>query len=366
DLWSVNTSSAATANLFNGTTISGQPTQNLFSPTHTWPLNDNTASGTTVATVKDTTGTTPLTGQGGATWSTGDLFSPDVRFNSQSNGVLTSNAVLDLSQSFTVSLWAKPNATGGVLVSQDGNVNSGFFLQANGSTGQWEVCMDRFDNSGWNFDCAHAGANAGMAQIGVWTHLTVTYNKTTSTLTLYINGIAVGSANHTPVTGFTGNFRVGDFGSTTGGHFVFYNGALSNLQTWNSTALTPTQAALLSGTPGYVLFPADDTNYPSGSTWTTAHATMSFTSGQLKILQTGWANGHTWTQGTTGYPNAVLTLQRDGNLLIYPQAAHTAGTALWNSATFNNSDDCMFLQPDGNLVIYRADGIPLWSSGTYN
>ncbi|WP_158715383.1 hypothetical protein, partial [Kitasatospora phosalacinea] len=42
DLWSVNTSSAATANLFNGTTISGQPTQNLFSPTHTWPLNDNT------------------------------------------------------------------------------------------------------------------------------------------------------------------------------------------------------------------------------------------------------------------------------------------------------------------------------------
>ncbi|WP_457029947.1 LamG-like jellyroll fold domain-containing protein [Kitasatospora sp. P5_F3] len=366
DLWAVDSTGKAAPYLLSGTTLTGNANQGLFTPTHTWQLNDSTANGTTATTAKDSTGNTPLTGQSGATWNTSDIFSPDVHFNGTSSAVLSAGSVLDLTQSFTVSVWAKAGPNGGVMVSQDGTQNSGFMIYAEPPGGQWKFCMSRIDNGGWNYDCANAGSGGGIVQAGIWTHLTATYNRLSNVMALYINGIAVGSLTHTPVSGFNGSFRVGDFGSSNGGHFAFFNGAISNVQVWNGTALSPTQSALLSGTPGYVLFPADDTNYNSGSNWSAAHGNLSFTGGQLKITQTGWANGNTWTAGPTGYPNAVLSLQRDGNLVIYPTAAKTFGSALWASGTYNNGDDCMFLQPDGNLVIYRIDGVSLWSSSTYN
>ncbi|MEV4560328.1 hypothetical protein AB0K51_25480, partial [Kitasatospora sp. NPDC049285] len=366
DLWSVDGSGKAAPNLFNGTTLSGTGNQGLFTPSHNWQLNDSTNNGATATTAADSTGNSPLTGQSGATWSTSDIFNPDVHFNATGSGVMTAGSMIDLTQSFTVSVWAKAGPGGGVMVSQDGNQNSGFMVYAEAPGGQWKFCMSRIDNGGWNYDCANAGAGGGIVQAGIWTHLTATYNRLSNVMALYINGLPVGSLTHAPVAGFNGSFRVGDFGSTNGGHFAQFNGAISNVQLWNGTALSPTQAALLSGTPGYVLFPADDTSYPSGSNWSAAHGNLSFTGGQLKIVQTGWANGNTWTAGVTGYPGAVLTLQRDGNLVVYPNAAKTFGTALWSSNTYNNSDDCMLLQPDGNLVIYRIDGVPIWSSGTYN
>ena len=39
----------------------------------------------------------------------------------------------------------------------------------------------------------------------------------------------------------------------------------------------------------------------------------------------------TATYGTTGYPDAVLVLQADGNLVIYD----TVCLALWSSGTYN-------------------------------
>jgi hypothetical protein len=60
----------------------------------------------------------------------------------------------------------------------------------------------------------------------------------------------------------------------------------------------------------------------------------------------------------------VLTLQTDGNLVIYPTSVGTG--ALWASNTAGNSGDVMLFQPDGNLVIYTAYGKTIWSSGTAN
>jgi hypothetical protein len=57
----------------------------------------------------------------------------------------------------------------------------------------------------------------------------------------------------------------------------------------------------------------------------------------------------------------VLTVQTDGNLVDYPQAAHTAGTALWSPNTYPHPNDVVFLQPDGNLVVYDSDGSTLWA-----
>ncbi|WP_344558066.1 FG-GAP-like repeat-containing protein [Kitasatospora saccharophila] len=360
DLWSVNTSGAATANLFNGTTLSGQSAQTLLATTHTWPLDDNATEGAQATTAADRTGTLNLSGQAGATWSSKDLFSPDVRLNGTSAGVLsTSASAVNVANSFTVSVWTKPDVADGTVLSQDGTTSAGFKLYADAASKHWIFCLATADTSAPSWDCAATGA---AVQLGAWTHLTATYNQNTNILSLYVNGIVANTSAHTAVTGFTKGLRIGDL-LANGTRQSFYKGAVSNVQTWAGTALTPTQVALLSGTPGYVLFPSDDTNYPSGTTWAAGRANMSFRNGILTISNPGYG---TWTYGSTNSTSAsVMTLQPDGNLVAYPQAAHTTGTALWGTSTNNAPGDVMFFQPDGNLVIYKPDGTPIWSSGTY-
>ncbi|MFE4516269.1 FG-GAP-like repeat-containing protein [Kitasatospora sp. NPDC056783] len=362
DLWSVDANGSATANLFNGTTVSAQPAQTLVTATHSWALNDNATEGAAVTTAADRTGSLSLTGQAGATWSSKDLFSPDVRLNGTSTGVLgTASPALDVAKSFTVSVWAKPDETGGIVLSQDGNNTAGFILHANSTLNQWEFCM-AVQDSGWWYDCVHPGAGNSV-QTGAWTHLTATYNSNTGVMALYVNGIVANTTGHSPVSGFSNKgFRVGDY-LNNGTHQFFYKGSVSNVRTWAGTALTPSQAALLSGTPGYVLFPSDDTDYPSGTTWSAGNARMRFDGGRLVISSPGYG---TWTMGDGGKPGAVLSLQADGNLVSYPQAAHTTGTSLWSSNTYPAVGDVMFFQPDGNLVIYKPDGSPIWSSGSFN
>ncbi|WP_380282170.1 FG-GAP-like repeat-containing protein [Kitasatospora purpeofusca] len=365
DLWSVDTNGAVTAHLFNGTALSSQGAQLLVTSTHTWPLDDNATEGAVVATAADRVGGLNLTGSGpGATWSNKDLFKPDVHLGGSSKGGVLSSAgpAVDVANSFTVSVWTKPDKLGGVVLSQDGTVSSGFKLFPDATTGQWSFCLATADNATPGWDCATAG---GAVQLGVWTHLTATYNQGTKTLALYVNGIVANANSHTAVTGFTKSLRIGDYlaNGISQSFFNPYKGAVSNVQAWAGTALNPTQVALLSGTPGYVLFPSDGTDHPSGSTWAAGNARMRFDAGQLAITNPGYG---TWSMGSADQPNAVLTLQSDGNLVAYPQPAHSAGTALWSSGTYSQPGDVMFFQPDGNLVIYRADGLAIWESGSWS
>lgn len=70
-----------------------------------------------------------------------------------------------------------------------------------------------------------------------------------------------------------------------------------------------------------------------------------------------------WTSGTGGHPGARLTLQSDGNLVIYD----SAGVPLWATGTngvgSNPGRDLMIMQSDGNAVLYEPSG-PLWATGT--
>lgn len=208
-------------------------------------------------------------------------------------------------------------------------------------------------------------------QLGSWTHLTATYDASNGRLSLYVNGVrAAGATTSTTWSSGCNTFAVGRWndGGNLGGYF---NGKIADVQAWNGTYLTPTQIATLSGTPGYDLFPSDGHQYtsaPTSSTWQwgTANGKMQFYQGVLSIKETGSGTTTTTypTSGTPTYPNAVLTLQTDGNLVIYPTSAPT--DHLWASNTAGNSGDVMFFQPDGNLVIYSPDGQSLWSSGTAN
>lgn len=67
-----------------------------------------------------------------------------------------------------------------------------------------------------------------------------------------------------------------------------------------------------------------------------------------------------WDSNTAGNPGASLAMQGDGNLVVYRSDGHP----LWDSGTWGNDGSTLVLQDDGNLVVYRPDGHPLWASGT--
>jgi hypothetical protein len=359
DLWTVGAGGAATAwlltNLTATPTITALPAQTLVTSNHTWPLTDATQG--PVTTAADTTGSLPVATSSGATWHTGDLFSPDVVFGG--SGVLaTSGPAIATNADFTASVWVKPNtvtgATGTVL-SQDGVHSAAMMLYADSATGEWIFGMSTGDGSS-TYDLAKAQTE--LIHPGAWTHLAVTFKRSTGHMELYVNGVPSAGTQHTSVWNATSRFEIGD--SYLGdNHISHFDGQIANVQTWNQT-LSPVQLADLSGTPGYVMFEPDNTNYPSGSTWTTAGARMTFDSGLLSITET-LAGTLTKTYGQSGHPGAVLTVQTDGNLVDYPQAAHTAGTALWSPNTYPHPNDVVFLQPDGNLVVYDSDGSTLWA-----
>ncbi|MYS25064.1 MULTISPECIES: LamG-like jellyroll fold domain-containing protein [unclassified Streptomyces] len=364
DIWTTDPTGNASSHYFDGTAFSSISTQQkVIADTHNWILDDAVNGNATTAADN---ATTPLSLAGAGTgprWDDGDLFDPHLHLDGTGSAMMIANAALTPSQSFSVSVWAKPAALGGVVLSQDGTSTSGFLVYTDASTNTWNFCMARADTTTTARDCAAGGA----VHLNAWSHVTATYNATTKRMALYVDGIEANEGSHTPVTGFLGHFTVGRQ-LYQGTYQSYFNGNLADAEVWAGTTLSPDQVAVLSGTPGYVLFPSDDTNYASGLSWTTAGAKMTFTTGQLAITETASCTANcTWTVGSTGHPGAVLTLQSDNNLVIYSGAAHTLGTSLWAAGTNSAlGSTTLFLQPDGNLVLYDADGTVLWYSSTLN
>jgi YD repeat-containing protein len=115
-------------------------------------------------------------------------------FDNANDNITTTGPVLDTTNSFTVSFWAKAAASGSwrTAVSQDGNSKSGFIIvvQPNGST--WEIHNYSNDTNGSTDDAwaAVAGAPAGQ-----WAHITGIYDKSAGKLRLHVNAGAAGQGN---------------------------------------------------------------------------------------------------------------------------------------------------------------------------
>ncbi|MFD0817336.1 LamG-like jellyroll fold domain-containing protein, partial [Micromonospora zhanjiangensis] len=197
DLWTVGAAATVTpwlvSNLAGGSgTIAKQPAQALVTATYSWPLN-GPIDGPVVAT--DTTGGKVLTATGNAVWRTGDLFSPSVMLNTDPTGTLSDRssganlthdaALIDTTRSFSVSVWVKPTDAGGVIVSEDGAHSSRFILWNEQADNTWRFGMATGDTTAWSYDQVITPTGA---QLGVWTHLTATYNAATNTMALYVDG----------------------------------------------------------------------------------------------------------------------------------------------------------------------------------
>lgn len=251
DLWVVSAGAVSSlwtvTNLQTGSaTLAAQPKQTLVTSDHTWQFDD--LSDVAVTSAKDVSGGKSLTVEGGnANWRGGELFSPALFLNvdktgtvvdtSQQGALSVNERLVDTSKSFSISVWAKPTAAGGVIASEDGANASRFLLWNNASDNTWRFGLGIAD-SGWAY--TQVVAPAGTA-LGVWTHLVGTYNAETRTIVLYVNGVIKGSTQYTatPTWPSTGKFVVGRY-KYQGAPTAHYAGMLSNLQVWKR-ALTPTQ-----------------------------------------------------------------------------------------------------------------------------
>ncbi|MEU8975945.1 FG-GAP-like repeat-containing protein [Streptomyces monashensis] len=234
DLWTTAAGATTTANLFTNlsTTTSATLTPNVDTLTaahDTWALND--AQTGAITTAKDTTGSLNATGSGGATWATGDLFSPTARLDG--TGSLTSGSAVATNGSFTVSAWVKPEGLTGTILSQKGSSTSGFSLYADGASKSWRFQMPQSDSTSATMDTA--ATNSLTAQIGAWTQLTATYDASAGTMTLYVNGKQAATAGHTSKWNATGGFAIGS---------AAFTGSVADVSTYQQ-ALTGPQVASL-------------------------------------------------------------------------------------------------------------------------
>ncbi|WP_186316107.1 LamG-like jellyroll fold domain-containing protein [Catellatospora sichuanensis] len=202
---------------------------------HTWSLADAPGmAGEAVTASADVVyaGTgRPLTATAGATWSTGDTFSPAVDLNGTSGSLATSDPAVATEGSFTVSAWVKPTTATGSVLSQDGGNGRIFDLYASGGSARsW---MFGIHNGNEPFGLFGISSGTGTVEIGKWTHLTATYSSTDQVMKLYVNGVEVAAGHQaTAPIASSGAFRVGA-SRANGSVGNFFAGRVSTVRTWN-------------------------------------------------------------------------------------------------------------------------------------
>jgi len=331
DLWTTSSTGTVTASemTLTGTTATlTTPTgavQALSTDTHDWPLNDYD---TTALTADDSATTAiTLTGTSRVTAPTDGLFAPDIALDSTDHDYLQGSKALDLTKSFTVSLWADPTAYGGAVLSQNGSADSGILLIP--TTDGWQFSLNTGAGTAWSFDTV----TGGTVHLGTWAHLTATYDKTTGVMNLYVDDVFVATGSHTaPSTGASGNFQLGDDWHTSA-RADYFTGELARVQTWTGAVVPPAQ-------------PYTPAGYHQAVTPT-------------RILDTRTSSGLTNTSGVTAGTSTVATdsvthLKIAGDSVTSPVSG--APTTIPASVTAVAVDVTATAQTDGGYVTTYADG----------
>jgi hypothetical protein len=141
----------------------------------------------------------------------------------------TSGAVLDTGagHDFTVAAWVYLASTGSALetmVSQDGSTASGFYLQYLGSA----------SGGHWAFSRPTAQAVANdLAKARTWTYVAGTFDASTGTLTVYVNGQEEGTANDSAPSASDGPVVMGRARAKSE-NADWFTGELSQVQIYDS------------------------------------------------------------------------------------------------------------------------------------
>ncbi|MEK2479647.1 LamG domain-containing protein, partial [Streptomyces noursei] len=139
---------------------------------------------------------------GGAELGAAGKVGSALKLNGSSGYAATAGPVVDTTKSFSVSAWVKLDNKdrNHTFLSQAGDRASGFQLYYSKDLDKW--VFNRHTNDTDNTTIART-LSKDVAQAGVWTHLTGTYDADKQTLALYVNGQLQQS------TKFTSSWRAG-------------------------------------------------------------------------------------------------------------------------------------------------------------
>ena len=197
------------------------------------------------ATVSDTAGKHPATATN-VHWKAGNS---GAAFDGSDSQVAAAGPVLNTGPgaSFTVAAWVyltKAVAFSATAVSQDsqdGNKNSGFYLQYAGTA-----------NQSWSFtrSSANTSAAAGIeavssapAALNTWVHLVGVYDASDDRLLLYVDGVPQGTATDTAPYATNGSLVIGR--AQFGGDYVdWFPGYIRDVEVFQQ-ALTPAEVKAL-------------------------------------------------------------------------------------------------------------------------
>lgn len=153
-------------------------------------------------------------------------------FNGTSSKAATSAPVVTPSQSFTVTAWARTTGADGTyrnVLAQSGPQTSLFGLGMS-SGGKWAFWWHpTLDGS-----TATVVSTAATVKPNVWTHLAGTYDAVANQITLYVNGVKVGTAALPAGSVLTadGSFTIGH-GRYANADTYFWNGDIDDVQAHN-------------------------------------------------------------------------------------------------------------------------------------
>lgn len=374
-LWATDTSTGATTSyvpsgLSNNPTLTTATTP-FTTPAHDWPLNDAVDGAAAISTTDKITDTATGIAPANVTEATDGYRQTTVAaFDGADSVVQLPSGLIagNTAQTLSLSFQAQPTSTG-ILASTGHSASTTSINSA--ATPIMYIGTDGHLYAQFWTGAVDPIITPTIVNDGQW-H-TATLVGTSSSQSLYLDGHPIGrhlgTISDTDPLAFVGagvfNTKpwVNAPGGVTNAHWSYFKGRLADIQ-YTPAALSSDQLGVNTQS---VLSTA--TLYPSGSTWTGASTGMVFADGVLSITDND-TGATIFAVGAKGHPNATLISQTDGNLVIYPSAATTNGTALWASGTNLGLPNYAILQADGNFVIYpnskASNGSAIWASNTFN
>jgi hypothetical protein len=260
--------------------------------------------------------------------------------------------VIRTDTSFSVSAWARLDQARGaaILMSQDGSVNSGFFLtyRDDPAGGMWEFSLPSADAVQRPDDSFVQSGH--IARLGEWTQLTGVYDASAKQMRLYVNGVLAGSGPRANGFNATGAFQVGR-GKWQGGLAGSWPGAVDEVKAYDRVlAPAEIQAAVSRDNVQLGYWKFDD------NTGTTAVNSVGGSAGVLQdgaqFAPTGAVNGSLQLDGkgyvTTGAP----VVRTDQSFSVSTWVKQDVALPAGNPATAVSQDGAL---PSGFYLGYRQN-----------
>ncbi|MFC0547272.1 LamG-like jellyroll fold domain-containing protein [Kutzneria chonburiensis] len=211
-----------------------------ISPAARWRMTEGT--GTSLADASGNNHPVTLTG-GGVAWAPATDDAPALRFAGPDGHGATSGPVLDTTQSFTVSAWAKISDLNGyyAVASQNATHTSAFEIRYSPDVKAWIFGMTNADATGDPYQWAFLSNTVTQANVNVWTHVAGVYDAPAHQISLYVNGVLIKQNTVSAVIPAPGPFVVGDT-RFNDGDTAFFHGSISDVQAYQ-TALNGSEIA---------------------------------------------------------------------------------------------------------------------------